>query len=143
MATPQRHDLTGQVILVTGSAKRIGRAIALRLAEDGARVAIHCHGSIEEARQTAEECGGAPVFQADLTSVAEIERLVGEVGGHFGRLDGLVNNAARFTRFDPLEKSDWLLGLVAHALVGMSIEAVDVEPRVLKRDAGAVVDVTL
>lgn len=101
--------LADKVVLVTGAAKRIGRGIALRLAREGARVAIHCHCSEEEARRTAEECGGAPVFRANLESVSEIERLFGEVEGHFGRLDGLVNNAARFTRFDPLAitEKDW------------------------------------
>jgi 3-oxoacyl-[acyl-carrier protein] reductase/pteridine reductase len=101
--------LEGKVVLVTGSAKRIGRAIALRLAEEGARVAIHYFGSEAEARRTAEECGNAPVFRANLESVDEIARMFAEVGAHFGRLDGLVNNAARFTRFDPLEitERDW------------------------------------
>ena len=96
-------------MLVTGSAKRIGRGIALRLAAEGARVAIHYHTSENEARRTAAECGGAPVFRADLESVEEIRRLFAEVASHFGRLDGLVNNAARFTRFDPLviTEKDW------------------------------------
>ncbi len=98
-----------RVVLVTGAAKRIGRGIALRLAAEGARVAIHYHTSGDEARRTAAECGGAPVFRADLESVEEIRRLFAEVGSHFGRLDGLVNNAARFTRFNPLEitEKDW------------------------------------
>jgi NAD(P)-dependent dehydrogenase (short-subunit alcohol dehydrogenase family) len=101
--------LQDRVVLVTGSAKRIGRGIALRLAREGARVAIHYHGSEAEARATAVECGNAPVFQANLERVAEIERLLEAVYGHFGRLDGLVNNAARFTRIDPLEitEADW------------------------------------
>ena len=101
--------LTNKVVLVTGSAKRIGRGIALRLAEEGARVAIHYSTSEAEARATAKECGGAPVFQADLAQVADIARLFDEVSNHFGRIDGLVNNAARFTRFDPLEvtEADW------------------------------------
>ena len=51
--------LAGRVVLVTGAARRIGRGIALRLAEEGARVAIHYHRSEAEARRTAEECGGA------------------------------------------------------------------------------------
>jgi NAD(P)-dependent dehydrogenase (short-subunit alcohol dehydrogenase family) len=98
-----------RVILVTGAAKRIGRSIALRLASDGARVAIHYSTSEEEARQTAKECGNAPLFRANLESVAEIQRMFGEVQAHFGKLDGLVNNAARFTRFDPMEitEADW------------------------------------
>jgi NAD(P)-dependent dehydrogenase (short-subunit alcohol dehydrogenase family) len=101
--------LTNQVVLVTGAAKRIGRGIALRLAREGARVAIHYGESVEDARATAAACNGAPIFQADLTKVAEIVRLFDEVHAHFGRIDGLVNNAARFTRFDPLEvkESDW------------------------------------
>jgi 3-oxoacyl-[acyl-carrier protein] reductase/pteridine reductase len=101
--------LEGKVILVTGAAKRIGRGIALRLSQEGARVAIHYGTSEAAARATAEECGGAPVFQANLESVAEIERLFGEVDAHFGRIDGLVNNAARFTRRDPLQitEADW------------------------------------
>jgi 3-oxoacyl-[acyl-carrier protein] reductase/pteridine reductase len=101
--------LEGRVVLVTGSAKRIGRGIALRLAREGARVAIHYQGSEAEARATAAECGDAPVFRANLEKVAEIERLFAEVEKHFGRIDGLVNNAARFTRIDPLKitEADW------------------------------------
>ena len=64
------RSLKARVVLVTGAAKRIGRGIALRLAEEGARVAIHYFESEDEARQTAEECGGAPLFRANLESVA-------------------------------------------------------------------------
>ncbi len=103
------NDLAGKVVLVTGAARRIGRGIALRLAEEGARVAVHYGQSEAAARKTAVECGDAPVFQADLASVPSIQRLFAEVGDHFGRLDGLVNNAARFTRLDPMEvtEADW------------------------------------
>jgi NAD(P)-dependent dehydrogenase (short-subunit alcohol dehydrogenase family) len=102
-------ELTGKVILVTGAAKRIGRAIALRLAAEGARVAIHYSSSQEEAAKTAAECGGAPLFRANLESVAEIERMFKEIDERLGRIDGLVNNAARFTKFDPLAvtEADW------------------------------------
>jgi len=107
-------DLTGKVVLVTGSAKRIGRAIALRLAMEKARVAIHASASMEDARVTALECGAlsghdVPVFQANLESVPEIERLFGEVAEKCGGLDGLVNNAARFARKNVLDvtEADW------------------------------------
>jgi 3-oxoacyl-[acyl-carrier protein] reductase/pteridine reductase len=101
--------LAGKIALVTGAAKRIGRGIALRLAEAGAQVAIHYHHSEAEARATAEACGGAALFQANLESVAEIERMFAEVETRLGRLNCLVNNAARFTRFDPLAitEKDW------------------------------------
>jgi len=102
-------SLEGRVVLVTGAAKRIGRGIALRLAKEGARVAIHYSSSEAEARATAVECGNAPLFRADLEKVAEIERLFSEIQQHFGKLDGLVNNAARFTMRDPLKitEADW------------------------------------
>lgn len=101
--------LEGRVILVTGAAKRIGRGIAMRLAREGARVAIHYHNSAAEARATAAECNDAPIFSANLEHVAEIEALFNAVENHFGHIDGLVNNAARYTRKDPLEitESDW------------------------------------
>lgn len=101
--------LKGKTVLVTGAAKRIGRGIALRLAAEGARVAIHYHRSEEEARATARACGDAPLFRANLESVAEIEGLFADVARRLGRLDGLVNNAARFTRRNVLEitEADW------------------------------------
>jgi NAD(P)-dependent dehydrogenase (short-subunit alcohol dehydrogenase family) len=102
-------DLRGKTVLVTGAARRIGRSIALRLAAEGARVAVHYHLSEKEALATAAECGGAPLFRANLESVAEIERMFAEAAERLGRLDGLVNNAARFTRRDALEitEADW------------------------------------
>jgi 3-oxoacyl-[acyl-carrier protein] reductase/pteridine reductase len=102
-------NLSGRIVLVTGAAKRIGRGIALRLAREGARVAIHYDRSEAEARRTAEECGGAELFRANLESVPQIQRMFSEIEDRLGRLDGLVNNAARFTRFDPLEitEADW------------------------------------
>lgn len=101
--------VSGKAILVTGAAKRIGRAIALRLANEGARVAIHYSQSAAEAKETAAACGHAPTFCADLAQVGEIHRLYAEVHSHFGRLDAVVNNAARFAKIDPLQvtEADW------------------------------------
>ena len=106
---PSDAKLTGKVVLVTGAAKRVGRAIALRLAREGATVAIHYNESRADAERTAEECGAAELFQANLESVADIQRMFVDVGKKFGRLDGLVNNAARFAQKDPLDitEADW------------------------------------
>jgi NAD(P)-dependent dehydrogenase (short-subunit alcohol dehydrogenase family) len=97
-------ELSGKVVLVTGAAKRIGRGIALRLADEGARVLVHYGGSEKEAREL-----GYPVFQANLENVSEIENMFRQIERQEGRLDGLVNNAARFTRFDPMDitEADW------------------------------------
>jgi 3-oxoacyl-[acyl-carrier protein] reductase/pteridine reductase len=102
-------SLEGQVVLVTGAAKRIGRSIALALAAEGARVAIHYNESRAAAERTAADCGGATLFRANLESVNEIRAMFDQIAAQFGRLDGLVNNAARFTEFDPLkiEEADW------------------------------------
>jgi NAD(P)-dependent dehydrogenase (short-subunit alcohol dehydrogenase family) len=103
------QPLEGRVVVVTGGAKRIGRAIALRLAKEGAQVAIHYHGSEAEARATAAECGNSEIFRANLESVSEIEGLFDAIQKHFGRIDALVNNAGRFTTIDPLKvtEADW------------------------------------
>jgi len=105
----RQSDLTGKIILVTGAAKRIGRGIALRLADRGARVLIHYNESADEARKTSAECGGAPLYRANLERVGEITEMFSQIEAQYGRLDGLVNNAARFTRFDPMEitEADW------------------------------------
>ena len=95
-------NLEGQVALITGSAKRIGRAIALELARQGSDVAIHCHRSREQAEETAEQVRGfgrrAVVLTADLADLeaaAELPRRAAEI---LGGLNILVNNAATFQR---------------------------------------------
>ena len=101
--------MDSKIVLVTGAAKRIGRGIALRLFREGYRVAIHYQTSQKEARATAEECGSAPLFRADLEKVDEIQRMFRLMGDQLGPIYGLVNNAARFRRRDALEitEADW------------------------------------
>jgi NAD(P)-dependent dehydrogenase (short-subunit alcohol dehydrogenase family) len=97
---PEPESFQGKVALVTGSAKRLGRAVALRLAEEGADVVVHYRSSQAEAQETVqliEKLGRRAIaIGADLCSVAEIKRLFDEAGKHFGRLDMLVNSAANF-----------------------------------------------
>lgn len=102
-------QLDGQVVLVTGGARRIGRGIAARLAAEGAQVCIHYNSSEEEARSAAAAAGGAALFRADLESVTQIQDMFTAIREQFGMLQGLVNNAARFTKLDPLEitEADW------------------------------------
>jgi NAD(P)-dependent dehydrogenase (short-subunit alcohol dehydrogenase family) len=92
--------LTGKVALVTGSAKRLGRAVAMRLAAEGADLVIHHGASHAEAQETVgeiEKLGRRAVaFAADLRKVNEIRSMFEEVGKVFGRLDILVNSAANF-----------------------------------------------
>ncbi len=94
------RPLQGKIALVTGAAKRIGRAIALALAEAGASVAITFRDSEAEARQTVadiEKLGvQAAAFRAELRDPAQIRAAVDAAVARFPRLDILVNNAGRF-----------------------------------------------
>lgn len=88
-------DLSGRVALVTGSGRGLGQAIARRLAEAGATVAIHYHQSESGARELAEELGTA-AFQADLTREEEVEALFESVKSAHSRIDIVVNNAGSY-----------------------------------------------
>ncbi|MFF7190048.1 SDR family NAD(P)-dependent oxidoreductase [Streptomyces sp. NPDC008222] len=90
--------LAGQTALVTGAGGGIGRGIALRFAEEGAAVAVHCRTSVAAAREVAERIRGtggrAVVLRADLTDEDACRRLVREAAEFgVGRLTALVNNA--------------------------------------------------
>ena len=100
MTTPAR------TVLITGGARRLGRAIALRLAREGWRVAVHCHTSVADAIDTARQCTQASGvecahFVADLQDEASVRALVPAVLAHFGTLDALVHNAALFEYDNP------------------------------------------
>jgi len=92
--------LAGKIALVTGAAKRIGRSIALALAENGAEVAITYLGSQLEAERTVRDLAGCDVdalaVRCDLRDPVAIEEAVVAVVEEFGRLDILVNNAGVF-----------------------------------------------
>jgi pteridine reductase len=110
---PDEKKLHGRVALVTGAGKRLGRHIALRLASEGADVAVHYGKSAAEAQQVVAEVEKlgrrAAAFPADLADVAAIGHLVSEVAAHFGRLDILVNSAANFlqTKFGETPEATW------------------------------------
>jgi pteridine reductase len=84
-------------VLVTGGARRVGRAIAEGLARDGARLAIHYHTAGPEADEVVRAAGGEG-FPADLRDPRAAADLPGRVVARFGRLDALVNSAAVMIR---------------------------------------------
>ena len=106
-------QLEGKVSIVTGAGRGIGRGIALRLAQEGAKVVINRRGSAEGAEATARlirEAGGeALVVQADVTRMDEAQRLVPETINAFGQVDILVNNAGttRDTLLMMMKEAQW------------------------------------
>jgi NAD(P)-dependent dehydrogenase (short-subunit alcohol dehydrogenase family) len=105
--------LTGKVALVTGGAKRIGKAIVLALAARGCKIVVHYHTSHTEAEETVRELltagHEAIALQADITQEADVDRMVEAAIARFGRIDILVNNAAVFFRtpVDTLTVEEW------------------------------------
>ncbi len=123
--------LAGKVALVTGAGRRVGRAIALGLAAEGARVAVHYNESVDGARETVqliEKLGGeARTFGADLSSTDAPGPLITAVVAAMGKLDILVNSAASMKR-TPLESvtpAEWdeVFGLNLRAPFFLSLAA--------------------
>jgi len=106
-------EIEGKVALVTGGAKRVGRAIALALAERGAELVVHYRDSEREAQEVlalARRAGGKPVaVRGDVSVSADVGRIVETAMQAFGRIEILVNNAAIFYRtpFEKLTEEDW------------------------------------
>lgn len=109
--------LTDRVALVTGSARRTGKAIALGLARAGADVAVHYRTSRDEAEATASEIRELGVrsvaIPADLAAPDEVDSLFAAIRSEFGGLDVLVNNAShlQFQNVLDLSYDDWRQGL--------------------------------
>ncbi len=138
-------DLQGKVALVTGGARRLGRAVALKLAEAGANIALHYYTSECEAVATAEEIRRRGVevvlIQGNLANVAEAERVVAEAASAWGRLDVLINNASVFfeTPFGTVTEEQWNL-LFDTNLKGPFFCAQRAAPEMRKSGGGAIVN---
>jgi NAD(P)-dependent dehydrogenase (short-subunit alcohol dehydrogenase family) len=106
-----RCDLSGQVSLVTGAARGIGRAIADRLAANGSRV-VYTDVDEAGAREAAASVPGAPWRGLDVTRTADIEQAIDWVVATYGRLDLVVNNAGVNTlghrvTIDEFPRAEW------------------------------------
>jgi NAD(P)-dependent dehydrogenase (short-subunit alcohol dehydrogenase family) len=105
--------LEGQVALITGAAKRIGRSIALRLAADGADIVVNYASSKPEAEELVAEIKTsgrrAIAIQADVSHRSDVQKLFTATENEFGRLDILVNNSGTFfeAKFEELTEVQW------------------------------------
>src|SRR6202158_3806454 len=113
MPDQQGKPLRGKTVLITGAARRLGRASALALAEAGADVAITFRNSAREARETVVDlsaCGvRAFALRCDVTDEASVRAMMKDAGQQLGRIDILVNNAANYetAEFEKLTVRQW------------------------------------
>lgn len=135
-----------KVILVTGGAKRVGAAICRRLHSSGANIALHFRTSAQSAKKIqdelqAERPNSVQIFQADLLDPQALSNLVLQTINHFGRLDGLVNNASSFfaTSLEDINEQNW------HDLIGTNLKAplllAQAAAAELRRSQGAIVNI--
>ena len=140
-------QLAGKVALVTGAARRNGRAIAHALAREGAAVVINTRRSRDEAdnvRGEIEAMGGAAMLcLADITDEAAVAGMFGEIERRFGRVDILVNNAAdrHQTPFTEMTAAQWRanVGIVLDGAFFCSRAAI---PHMLKNGWGRIVNIS-
>jgi NAD(P)-dependent dehydrogenase (short-subunit alcohol dehydrogenase family) len=113
MQDHQAKPLQGKTALVTGAARRLGRASALALAQAGADVAITFRESAREARETVIDLSGFGVrafaLKCDLTEEGSVRAMMNEAGRELGCIDILVNNAANYetVEFEKLTVRQW------------------------------------
>lgn len=140
-------ELDGRVVLVTGSSRGIGAAVAKRAAAEGARIAIHYRQGASDADRVvaaarAAGASDARAFAADLRDGNAAERLVNDVAEAFGRLDGLVNNAGIDQRGPSLELSseDWDAVIATHLTAAFRTMRAAI-PLMLQGGGGSIVNV--
>lgn len=136
-----------KVALITGSGRGIGKAIALRLASEGADIVVNCFRNRAPAEQTVEEIRAlgrkAILVKADISDEADLQRLFDEAKQEFGGLDILVNNAASGYNRPAMEQRikgwDWTMNINARSALFAAQHAV---PMMQARGGGVIVNVS-
>lgn len=142
-----KGPLDGQVALVTGAGKRIGRSIALRLANEGANIAVNYSHSKAEADEVVHEITSAGLravaIRADVTKRAEVQRMFAEAVSALGRLDILVNNAGQFfaAKFEDLTDEQWD-GILAANLKSQFLCAQTAIPIMKRQGRGRIINIS-
>jgi NAD(P)-dependent dehydrogenase (short-subunit alcohol dehydrogenase family) len=137
--------LNGKVVLITGGTDGLGAALASRLVEEGARVAVcgRDPGRLAATEQRLRDAGGdAVAVQADVTRPADLERFVDAAVARWGRIDGLVNNAGKSAagRIDEVSDDDWIADLDLKVLAAVRCTRLTV-PHLITAGGGAIVNV--
>src|SRR5687767_6346008 len=139
--------LKGKVAAVTGGSEGIGRATALRFAQEGAHVAICARGA-DKLEQVADQIrkAGAEVLtvSADMSQPADVERFISSVVKRFGRLDVLVNNAGASARGKFLEVDDetWSADIELKVFGAIRCSRLAI-PHMKKQGGGRIINITI
>ena len=145
-ASISSHELAGRVAVVTGSARNIGRAIAMALAEGGAAVVVNARRAAQDAESVAEEIrragGRAAAHVADIGDPDAAAGLIAAAVDRFGRLDILVNNASvrRETDLADLDYKEWR-DILATTLDGAYLCSRAALPHLIASGSGAIVNI--
>ena len=140
-------NLTGKVAVVTGSSRGIGRAVAERFGELGAAVIVNGRSHVSEAEAVAERIraagGQAEVVAADVSRIAEADRLIEAAVAAFGRVDVLVNNAGvnRDTLVLRMTEADWDEVLATNLKGAFACSKAALRPMIRQR-SGRIVNVS-
>jgi 3-oxoacyl-[acyl-carrier protein] reductase len=145
LSTTKRFD--GKVALVTGASRGIGRAIALRLATEGADIVVNYNTRVEAANEVAEEAESfgsqVAVVQADVARPADVDRLVRAALEQFKRIDVLINNAGitRDTLIMRMSEDDWDAVLDTNLKSAFLVTKAVLRP-MLRQRSGRIVNIT-
>lgn len=139
-------ELAGKVVIVTGAARNIGRAIAEALAAGGAAVVVNALSSRAEAEETLAliraQGGEAMLHVADVTDRAQVAGMVDAAIEKFGRIDGLVNNAAvrMQTPFGEIAEAEWRR-VLSVVLDGAFLCSQACLPHLIRSGGGSIVNI--
>src|SRR4051794_22036082 len=147
MEWAQMAELQNKVAIVTGGSRGIGSSIALELAKNGVKIVINYNSNSAAADQMVAEIkengGDAYAVQADVSVLADAEKLVNETVEHFGRVDILVNNAGitRDSTFKKLSEEDWrkVIDVNLNSVYNTTSKAL---PHLLESDAGRIINIS-
>ena len=139
--------LDGQVAVITGAGRGIGRAIALAYAREGAKLALaaRSESELQEVVGAVSELGNEAIaVRTDVTNQQDTERLARRVADRFGRIDALVNNAGISGPVGPLQAndiSDWINTITVN-LTGTFLVCRAVIPVMLEQSQGKIINLS-
>jgi 3-oxoacyl-[acyl-carrier protein] reductase len=142
-----RDRLAGKVAIVTGGSRGIGRAIAIRFGEEGARVVVNYEANADKAATVVDQirAGGseAIAIAADVSSSADVERLVAQSVDEFGRIDILSNNAGIMVAKGVLEttEEEWDRTIDVN-LKGAYLCSKAVAPLMIRQQGGTIINMS-